>query len=314
VSVIAVATRKLTKSDIRLAARCAAVASMGAAVIHFAVTPMHWRDWLPSGVFFAVLASFQLVWGLVAWSRQNAWVLAAGIAANVGAAGLWVMSCISGPPVGPSAGQPEPVGAAGICVLLLQLYVVMGAGWAWSRTHQPEEVSGFGRAMVLMGANTIVAGAVTLGLAASLQGHHHHHHGAAAEAQEGHHSHHEAHMDGDAHMESHMDGAHMDGDAHMDADGHMDGDHHPSAPEAPPAGTVAPEEQLPVTDMSLEVDGDHHGEPGVPAGGVAQPAPEASAPPAAVPAAKPAPAQSSSSAVESEGDGDADGHQHHHDD
>ena len=37
-----------------------------------------------AGRVFAVLASFQLVWGLVAWSRQNAWVLAAGIAANVG--------------------------------------------------------------------------------------------------------------------------------------------------------------------------------------------------------------------------------------
>ncbi|MFN8226647.1 MAG: hypothetical protein U0R18_07975 [Mycobacterium sp.] len=44
------------------------------------------------------------MWGLVR-PRQNAWVLAAGIAANVGAAGLWVMSRISGPPVGPSAGQ-----------------------------------------------------------------------------------------------------------------------------------------------------------------------------------------------------------------
>lgn len=33
------------------------------------------------------------------------------------------------PPFGPSAGEPEPVGAAGICVLLLQCYVVMGAGW-----------------------------------------------------------------------------------------------------------------------------------------------------------------------------------------
>ncbi|MFN8226649.1 MAG: hypothetical protein U0R18_07985 [Mycobacterium sp.] len=68
-----------------------------------------------------------------------------------------------------------------------------------------------------------------------------------------------------------------------------------------------------MTDMSLEVDGDHHGEPGVPAGGVAQPAPEASAPPAAVPCR-----ETGSGPVffvgESEGDGDADGHQHHHDD
>ena len=238
------ATRETTKTDSRLAARCAAVASLGAAVIHFAVTPMHWRDWLPSGVFFAALATFQLIWAFVAWSRPGAVVLAAGIAANAGAAALWVTSCIAGPPVGPSAGQPEAVGAAGICVLLLQCYVVMGAGWAWSRKYAPEEVSGFGRALVLMGANTLMAGAVTVGLATSLQGHHNHHHGGAVEAQVEHHATHEAHMDGDMHMEG----------------------HHPSEPESPPAGGVmkpppatAPAEAgLPVTDMALESDGHHH--------------------------------------------------------
>jgi hypothetical protein len=238
-----VATKEASKTDSRLAARCAAVASLGAAVIHFAVTPMHWGDWLPSGVFFAALAMFQLIWAFVAWSRPGTLVLAAGIAANAGAAALWVTSCIAGPPVGPSAGQPEAVGTAGICVLLLQCYVVMGAGWAWSRKHQPEEVSGFGRALVLMGANTVMAGAVTVGLAASLQGHHQHHHGGAAEAQG--HATQEAHMDGDAHMEGH---------------------HHPSEALPPPSDGVtqpspapAPAEAgLPVTDMALESDGHHH--------------------------------------------------------
>lgn len=260
-------------------------------MIHFAVAPMHWRDWLPSGVFFAVLATFQLVWAFVAWSRQNTLVLAAGIAANVGAASLWVMSCITGPPVGPSAGQAEEVAAAGICVLLLQLYIVMGAGWAWSRKHQAEEVSGFGRAVVLMGANAIVAGAVTLGVAASFHGNHHHHHGGAAEAQGEHHAHHEA---------------------HMDADGHMEGHHHPSEPESPPAAGV-------VTDMSLEADDDHHAEPAEPTGGTAtRSVPAAPAPAAVVPTAKPAPAQPPSSAADSDSavdsDGEAGGHQHHHDD
>lgn len=238
---------------------------------------MHWRDWLPSGVFFAVLATFQLLWAFLTWLRPNTVMLAAGIAANAGAAGLWVMSCIAGPPVGPSAGQPEAVGAAGICVLLLQLYVVMGAGWAWSSKRQAEQVSGFGRAVVLMGANTIVAGAVTLGLVASLQGHHHHHHGGAAEAQGEDHARHEAQME-----------------AH----------HHPSEPQSPPASAA-------VTDMSLDADDGHHSEPAAPTpGAVTQPAP---APPAAVaPTAKPAPAHAPSSPVDS--GSDVEGHKHHHDD
>lgn len=290
------ATREATKTDSRLAARCAAVASLGAAVIHFAVAPMHWRDWLPSGVFFVALATFQLIWAFVAWSRPGTWVLAAGIAANATAATLWVMSCLTGPPVGPSAGQPEAVGAAGICVLLLQIYVVMGAAWSWSRKFEPEEVSGFGRALVLMGANTVMAGAVTVGLAASLQGHHHHHHGGTTEAQGEHHATHEAHMDGDMHME---------------------GNHHPSELQpAPavgatkPAPPPIPEDGLPVTDMALDADDDHHqGEAVAPsAGGASQPAPVAVAP------AQPAPAQPQTAAEDSDHDEAADGHQRHHDD
>lgn len=270
------ATGKTTKTDRRLAARCAAIASLGAAVIHFAVTPMHWRDWLPSGVFFALLATFQLVWAAVAWSRPDSWGLAAGIAANAGAAALWVTSCIVGPPVGPSAGQPEPVGAAGICVLLLQCYVVMGAGWAWSRKYRAEEVSGFGRALVLMGANTIMAGAVAVGFVASLQGHHQHHHGGAAEVQGDHHATH------DAHMEDHR---------------------HPSQPQAPE------EQGFPVTDMSLDTDGDHdHSEAATPQlDGAGQPAPDAAAP-----AVKRAPVQPDPLAGDP--NVEADGHQHHHDD
>lgn len=157
--------------------------------------PTHWRDWLPSGVFFAALAAFQLIWAFAAWSRPATLVLASGIAVNTGAAALWVTSCVVGSPVGPSAGQPEQVGAAGICVLLLQSYVVMGAAWAWSRRFQAREVSGFGRALVLMGANTIIAGAMAVGLVATLQGHHHHHRGGAAEAQGVHHATDEAHME-----------------------------------------------------------------------------------------------------------------------
>ena len=233
----------LKKTDSLLAARCAATASVGAAVIHFAVTPMHWRDWVPSGVFFAALATFQLLWAFIAWSRPNAVVLAAGIVGNAGAATLWVMSCISGPPVGPSAGEPEAVGAAGIAVLLLQCYVVMGSAWAWSRRYEPQEVSGFGRAMVLMGANTVMAGGVAVGLVARLQGHHHHHHGGSMEAQGDHHGGHEAHMGG---HEMNMDGGVP-----------MEGHHHQPADGSVPSAAPLPEEALPVTDMALDTDGDH---------------------------------------------------------
>ena len=229
------AAREVTKTDSRLAARCAAIASLGAAVIHFAVTPMHWRDWLPSGLSFAALAVFQLIWAFVAWSRPGTVVFAAGIAANAGAAALWVMSCVAGLPVGPSAGQPEAAGAAGICVLLLQCYVVMGSVWAWSRQHQAEAASWFKRAAVLIGANAVMAGAVVVGLVGSLHGQQHHHGGAVEAASD--------------HPGSH--GAHMV---------------EPLAPPvkgvAPTPAATAPEQGLPVTDMGLDIGGDqHHSQP-----------------------------------------------------
>jgi hypothetical protein len=39
--------RAETGTDSALAARLAAIASIGAAVIHLAVIPSHWRDWMP---------------------------------------------------------------------------------------------------------------------------------------------------------------------------------------------------------------------------------------------------------------------------
>ncbi|WP_059017001.1 hypothetical protein [Mycobacterium sp. M26] len=159
--------------DNRLSARCAAVASIGAAVIHLGVAPTHWRDWAPSGVFFASIAVFQLVWGFLAWSRPTTMVLSVGIAANAACVGLWIVSRTIGIPLGPNAGQPEAVEAAGICVLLLQCYVIMGALWTWLRSSRAQQVSGTGRALVLLGANVVMAVAVTVGLASGLQGHEH---------------------------------------------------------------------------------------------------------------------------------------------
>lgn len=174
------------------------MASLGAAVIHVAVTPAHWNDWLPSGVFFASIAAFQLLWALLAWWRANTLLLVAGVAANLGSTALWVMSRTAGAPFGPYAGEPEAVEAAGICVLLLQCYVVMGATWALYRRCRADEVSAVGRSLVLLGATTIMAGAVAVGLASGLQGHDHHHgveaeagHGAATGDHEGGHHHEE---------------------------------------------------------------------------------------------------------------------------
>ncbi|TGD89979.1 hypothetical protein BayCH28_05190 [Mycolicibacterium sp. CH28] len=214
----------------RLASRCAAIASAGAAAIHLGVAPAHWQHWVLSGVFFASIGLLQLVWAILAWLRPTALILAAGIVANAGAIALWVHSRTIGVPFGPGAGEPEAVDAAGISVLLLQFYVVMGAAWAWLRCTRAQQVSGVGRALVLLGANGIVAAAVTAGLVSSLSGHGPHDHGPA-EAQSGH---------------------------QVTRDAPVPG-HHSSEPSL--TGPAPADPGRPMVESSLDTDGhhDHHG-------------------------------------------------------
>ena len=168
-----VATRTATKTDSRLAARLAALASLGASVIHFAVVPNHWQEWMPAGLFFASLAMFQLGWATVVLARTTTAVLAVGIAANLGAIALWAVSRTAGAPFGPHAGVPEIVQAADLCALLLQVYVVMGAGWVLHRGLRGQRVPVFASAMVLVGAVGVVALASSVGVASGLQHGHH---------------------------------------------------------------------------------------------------------------------------------------------
>ena len=167
-------TRAETSTDIQLATRCAAIASGGTALIHFAAAPAHWGSWALSAGVFVFVAACQAAWAYSAWTRPTSLVLGAGIAVNLAIAVLWISSRTEGIPFGPHAGQPEAVEGAGICALLLECYIVMGAGWAWIRESQAARVSGVRTALVLLGANGVIAVVVTLGLAATVNGGHQH--------------------------------------------------------------------------------------------------------------------------------------------
>ncbi|MCV7210342.1 hypothetical protein [Mycolicibacterium canariasense] len=193
-----VAPRAAKKTDSRLAARLAALASLGASVIHFAVVPNHWHEWMPAGLFFAAIALFQLLWARLVLTRTTTPVLALGIMVNLAVVALWTVSRTAGAPLGPHAGQAELIQAADLCALLLQIYVVMGAGWVWHRGLQGQPVSAFVSAMVLLGAFGVVALASTVGAASGLRHGHHapagaeagpHHHGTGSEQSDDHHSH-----------------------------------------------------------------------------------------------------------------------------
>jgi hypothetical protein len=102
----------------------------------------------------------------------------------------------------------------------------MGAAWAWMQDYEPEAVSRLRSALVLLGANGVIAGTVCVGVASSFQDHDEHH--APLEAQRG-------------------------------------TPHHQTSPGTPgqlvlPDEPIAPapaDAGLPVTDMALHDAGDH---------------------------------------------------------
>jgi hypothetical protein len=241
-----VSIKAAPKTDSRLAARCAALASLGASAIHYAVVPAHWQEWTMSGLFFATLASLQLVWARMVLVRTTTPVLAAGILLNVGAVALWALSRTAGAPFGPHAGMPELVAGADLCALLLQIYVVMGASWIWHRGLNGELISGFASAAVLAGAVGVVTLASTVGIASGQQ---HGHHGPVEAGAE----HHGSGVE-------HPDHQHDDGSARA-VPMHDEPAHAPLptpglevavAPEAPPPMEATIEPAQPLHD-----DGDH---------------------------------------------------------
>jgi hypothetical protein len=75
------------------------------------VTVAHFREFWLFGLFFAVVAPLQVIWGELVrrrpWDRR---LLVGGAAANAAIAGLWLVSRTVGLPIGPEAGEVEGVG------------------------------------------------------------------------------------------------------------------------------------------------------------------------------------------------------------
>jgi hypothetical protein len=86
-----------------------ALLSIGAAVIHFAVVAEHFDEWWLTGLFFLGLGVFQLAWGLLVFVAPSRLLYLVGAVANALVVVLWIVSRTSGVPVGPEAGEAEPV-------------------------------------------------------------------------------------------------------------------------------------------------------------------------------------------------------------
>ncbi len=155
--------------------RCAALLTVGAALIHVGVSADHFQEWWAAGLFFLVSAAAQLGWALWCWSRPSSRrILLAGAGGSVALALVWAVSRTSGLPFGPEAGVAEPVGIADtVCVALevlsAGLVAVAATAWAPARLKAPSTPR---RAAALVGAVAALT-LVASGAAIAAPGHDH---------------------------------------------------------------------------------------------------------------------------------------------
>lgn len=149
-------------------ARCwAGFASLGAGLVHLAVTREHFDEWWAYGSFFLVLGVAQIGWAVAALAARNGVPLRGPvIAANLAVPLLWAVTRTTGLPVGPEPWTPEAVGRADVLSTLLELAV---AGMllavprlaATDRQPVPAGRARTGRFVALMFAGAVAVAAVT---------------------------------------------------------------------------------------------------------------------------------------------------------
>ncbi len=212
-----------TKTDTRLAVLLAAFASIGAGAIHAAVIPNHWQEWPASGVFFASLAAFQLIWAAVVirWPRPT--FLGIGLIANLGAMTLWAVSRAWGVPFGPHAEVPEAVGASGVLTMMLEASVLLGVTWSLLPRYRSALLTTGGYRFAVTGAALAMLMLMTPGVIEGLE----HGHSEA----EGHHGTSES-----RHRDDHQDGGPKQSNPRKTG---------PDQPAAP--NQQAPKQQAPTT-------------------------------------------------------------------
>jgi hypothetical protein len=134
----------------------AALLSIGAAIVHFAVIAQHFDEWWLTGMFFLSIALFQLGWGLLVLIQPSALVYVTGAIANALIIVTWIVSRTTGVPVGPEAGEAEAVSLpdamatafeVGLIVVLVALLAERSARWPARRF--PPMAAGLGSAAVV---------------------------------------------------------------------------------------------------------------------------------------------------------------------
>jgi hypothetical protein len=130
--------------------RVAGGLSLLGGLAHAAAGPEHFAAWWGYGLFFLAAALAQAVYGLLlltqgivarggwpAWRRRVYW---AGIAGNLFLVLFWALTRTAGVPLGPGAGDVEPIGWLDLSSKAIELATAgVLASLLWERNHELHE-------------------------------------------------------------------------------------------------------------------------------------------------------------------------------
>ncbi|MGB2567379.1 hypothetical protein ACPFP2_02825 [Micromonospora citrea] len=107
-----------------LARRLAVVAAALAGVAHYAAVPQHRAEWWVAAALLTLVGALQLGWAVLAWRAADRPLLLLGLGGNVLVLAGWLVSRTAGLPVGPHAGEPEPILATDLASVVAEVVAV----------------------------------------------------------------------------------------------------------------------------------------------------------------------------------------------
>jgi hypothetical protein len=119
----------------------AALCSAGAAAIHAAVCPQHFREAFLFGVFFLVVSASQAAWSVLLWYRASRRLLLVGAIGNAATIVVWAVSRTIGLPVGPERWHAEAISPADVVATVLEVVIVMAAATLLRHVRTPARQS-----------------------------------------------------------------------------------------------------------------------------------------------------------------------------